>query len=138
MNKCTFVGRLIADPVTREAGGVPVCSMTLSVRTRGKDDSGYPKSVLIKATAWRKLAEMVTKFGCVKGSMLAVNGMIDLEEYTSRDGSIRHQIVMDVDDIDFLLTANSAQQPGNAPASPSTPPVATDAPIPVETSECPF
>lgn len=138
MNKCTFVGRLITDPVMREAGGVPVCSMTLSVRTRGKDDNGYPKSVLIKATAWRKLAEMVGRFGCVKGSLLAVHGMIDLEEYTSRDGSIRHQIVMDVDDIDFLLTANSAQQPGNAPASPSTPSVAADAPIPVETSECPF
>lgn len=138
MNKCIFVGRLIADPVMREAGGVPVCSMTLSVRTRGKDDSGYPKSVLIKATAWRKLAEMVGNFGTHKGSLLAVNGMIDLEEYTSRDGSIRHQIVMDVDDIDFLLTANSLQPAGNAPASPSTPSVAPDTPIPVETSECPF
>lgn len=138
MNKCTFVGRLIADPVMREAGGVPVCSMTLSVRTRGKDDSGYPKSVLIKATAWRKLAEMVGNFGTHKGSLLAVNGMIDLEEYTSRDGSIRHQIVMDVDDIDFLLTANSLQQAGNAPVSPSTTSVAPDVPMPVETSECPF
>ena len=58
MNKFVAIGRVISDPSFRQVGGVDVCDFRLSVRTRGKDDAGYPKSIVIKCTIWRKLAEM--------------------------------------------------------------------------------
>ena len=67
MNKFTAIGRVITDPEFRQVGGVDVCDFKLSVRTRGKNDQGYPNSIIVKCTVWRKLAEMAKNFGLYKG-----------------------------------------------------------------------
>lgn len=106
MNKCVFTGRVITEPDYRQAGGVDVCSYKLSVRTRGKNDQGYPNSVIVKCTAWRKLAEMCKNFGLYKGQMVSASGMIDVETYTTKDGETRTNLTLDVDDMDFIRTSD--------------------------------
>ncbi len=103
MNIWTFTGRMIGDPNYRDVAGVKVCDFIASVRTRGKDEQGYPKSVLARCTCWRKLAELCQQFGVGKGKTLAISGMVDLREYTNKDGVLCKSLEVDVSDIDFLL-----------------------------------
>lgn len=120
MNTWTFTGRLIGDPNYREVGGVKVCDFTVSVRTRGKDDQGYPKSVLARCTCWRKLAELCEQFGVAKGKTLAISGMVDLREYTNKDGVMCKSLEVDVADVDFLLQGAGQEKKPDAVAEPVT------------------
>ena len=136
MNKFVGIGRVISDPSFRQVGGVDVCDFRLSVRTRGKDDAGYPKSIVVKCTIWRKLAEMAKSFGLHKSQMVGVCGMLDTEMYTSKDGKERTSLVLDVDDIDFIRTSEMPAKtvPGDADDTAfvgSAPQVVTD-------PDCPF
>lgn len=120
MNIWTFTGRLIGDPSYREVGGVKVCDFTVSVRTRGKDDQGYPKSVLARCTCWRKLAELCEQFGVCKGKTLAISGMVDLREYTNKDGVLCKSLEVDVSDVDFLLQGAGQEKKPDAVEAPVT------------------
>lgn len=120
MNTWTFTGRLIGDPSYREVAGVKVCDFTVSVRTRGKDDQGYPKSVLARCTCWRKLAELCEQFGVCKGKTLAISGMVDLREYTNKDGVLCKSLEVDVADVDFLLQGAGQEKKPDAVAEPVT------------------
>lgn len=113
MNKFIAVGRLITEPTYRQAGGVDVCDFKLSVRTRGKNDQGYPNSIIVKCTVWRKLAEMAKSFGLYKGQMVGVSGMLDMEIYTDKNNIPRTNLILDVEDIDFIRTTD---MPSKAPA----------------------
>ena len=115
MNIWTFTGRLIGDPNYREVGGVKVADFTVSVRTRGKDEQGYPNSVLARCTCWRKLAELCEQFGVCKGKTLAITGMVDLRQYTNKDGVLCKSLEVDVSDMDFLLQAAPMPVKGAAP-----------------------
>lgn len=120
MNTWTFTGRLIGDPNYREVGGVKVCDFTVSVRTRGRDGQGYPKSVLARCTCWRKLAELCEQFGVAKGKTLAISGMVDLREYTNKDGVLCKSLEVDVADVDFLLQGAGQEKKPDAVAEAVT------------------
>jgi single-stranded DNA-binding protein len=122
MNSWHFTGRLIGDPNYREVSGAKVCDFTVSVRTRGRDEQGYPKSVLARCTCWRKLAELCEQFGVCKGKVLALSGMLDLREYTNKDGVLCKSLEVDVNDIDFLL--QSAPMPDKTTTTADAPAVA--------------
>ena len=113
MNKFIAVGRVITEPNYRQAGGVDVCDFKVAVRTRGKNDQGYPNSIIVKCTVWRKLAEMCKNFGLYKGQMVGVSGMLDMEFYTDKNNIPRTNILLDTDDIDFIRTTD---MPSQAPA----------------------
>lgn len=114
MNKFTAVGRVITEPNYRQAGGVEVCDFKISVRTRGKNDQGYPNSIIVKCTVWRKLAEMAKNFGLYKGQMVGVSGMLDMEFYTDKNNIPRTNILLDTDDIDFIRTTDMPSTGGSA------------------------
>ena len=110
MNKFIAVGKVITDPNFRQAGGVDVCDFKVAVRTRGKNDQGYPNSIIVKCTVWRKLAEMAKNFGLYKGQMVGVSGMLDVEQYTTKNGESRTNLTLDVEDIDFIRTTDMTSQ----------------------------
>lgn len=137
MNNWTFTGRLIVDPNYREVSGAKVCDFTVSVRTRGKDEQGYPKSVLARCTCWRKLAELCEQFGLCKGKVLAISGMLDLRKYTNKDGVLTTSLEVSVNDIDFLL--QSAPMPDKTATTADAPAVeATSEYTVVNQDELPF
>lgn len=133
MNTWTFTGRLIGDPNYREVNGAKVCDFTVSVRTRGKDSQGYPNSVLARCTCWRKLAELCEQFGVCKGKVLAITGMLDLREYTNKDGVLCKSLEVDVSDVDFLL--QSPAMPGQDAPAVAAPAVSKTSPTPVDVLE---
>ena len=137
MNKCFFVGRLITDPSFRQAGGVEVCDYKISVRTRGKNDQGYPNSIIVKCTVWRKLAELCKNFGLYKGQTVGVTGMLDLEQYTDKNGVLRSNLTLDVDDMDFIRLGGDMPSPapvrGDADDITGMPAVQA-----VQDPDCPF
>ena len=137
MNKFTAIGRVISEPTYRQAGGVDVCSFPLSVRTRGKNDQGYPNSIVVKCTVWRKLAEMAKTFGLYKGQMVGVSGMLDLDVYTDKNNIPRTSITLDVDDMDFIRTSEMPSKQGDADDSAFVN-APTNGMMAVTDPECPF
>ena len=136
MNKFIAVGRLITEPAYRQAGGVEVCDFKLSVRTRGKNDQGYPNSIIVKCTVWRKLAEVAKSFGLYKGQMVGVSGMLDMETYTDKNNIPRTNLTLDVEDIDFI---RATDMPSKAPAGEADDSQFINAaPAPVADQDCPF
>lgn len=136
MNKFIAVGRLITEPSYRQAGGVEVCDYKISVRTRGKNDQGYPNSIIVKCTMWRKLAEMAKNFGLYKGQMVGVSGMLDMDVYTDKNNIPRTSLVLDVEDIDFIRTTDMpSQTPAHGEADDTT-----DMPtmVAAQDPDCPF
>ena len=136
MNKFIAVGRLITEPSYRQAGGVEVCDYKISVRTRGKNDQGYPNSIIVKCTMWRKLAEMAKSFGLYKGQMVGVSGMLDMDVYTDKNNIPRTSLTLDVEDIDFIRTTDMpAQTPARGEADDTT-----DVPamVAAQDPDCPF
>ena len=138
MNKFVAVGRVIAEPVYRQAGGVEVCDFKISVRTRGKNDQGYPNSIIVRCTLWRRLAELAKSMGLLKGSNVGVVGMLDVDSFVDKEGQTRTTLTVDVDDIDFIRTSDMPSKPkayerGEADDT-------TDMPAMVQASDpdCPF
>ena len=117
MNKFTAIGRVITDPEFRQVGGVDVCDFKLSVRTRGKNDQGYPNSIIVKCTVWRKLAEMAKNFGLYKGQTVGVSGMLDLDVYTDKNGIPRTK-TGDADDGAFVNAPTAGMMAVTDPTCP--------------------
>lgn len=136
MNKFIAVGRLITEPSYRQAGGVDVCDYKISVRTRGKNDQGYPNSIIVKCTMWRKLAEMAKNFGLYKGQMVGVSGMLDMDVYTDKNNIPRTSLTLDVEDIDFIRTTDMpSQAPARGEADDTT---GMPAMVAAQDPDCPF
>ena len=56
---------------------------------------------------------MAKIFGLYKGQMVGVSGMLDVEQYTTKNGESRTNLTLDVEDIDFIRTTD---MPSRAPA----------------------
>ena len=136
MNNFNAIGRLITEPTFRQAGGVDVCDFKLSVRTRGKNDQGYPNSIVIKCTLWRKLAELARNFGLYKGQNVGVRGMLDMEVFSDKNGIPRTNLLLDVEDIDFIRQTDMPSKDevrGDADDVTGMP-----APVVAQDPDCPF
>lgn len=92
VNKFLFVGRLTKDPELKYSqAGIPVCTFTVvtSERWKGKDGKSEEKSQFHKITVWRKLAEICGQY-LTKGTMVCVEGKVDHQNYTGKDGVKRY------------------------------------------------
>ena len=91
------VGRLAADPETRQAGDTELAAFRLGV------DSGYdPKTKerqtsWINCTVWGKRSDTVTKY-LHKGDQVTVSGLGHHAEYERKDGTKGYSIEVKVQD----------------------------------------
>lgn len=85
MNLVALMGRLTADPELKATpSGVSVYSGTIAVDGAfGKD--GNKKTDFIRITAWRNTAEFICNY-FHKGSMIAIAGGIEVNNYTTPKG----------------------------------------------------
>lgn len=90
MNNCTFVGRLVKDPVLRTYAyhaGQPDQKELAVTNFRIAVDNGIgekKKTDFISVTAWRGAAEAIAKY-MAKGRQIAVAGAVTLSSY-DKDG----------------------------------------------------
>ena len=89
LNRIVLMGRLVKDPELRRTGsGTAVTSVTLAVDRDFKEQDGTRKADFIDVVAWKGTAEMLSKY-FTKGRMAAVEGRLQLRDWTDKDGNKR-------------------------------------------------
>ena len=101
LNVVTLIGRLTADPDLRYSPeGVARARFTLAVdRPHAKD--GQQQTDFVDIVAWRRLAEVVAEY-TRKGSLVAVQGRLQIRSYEDRDGNRRKAAEVVADEVRFL------------------------------------
>jgi single-strand DNA-binding protein len=103
LNKAILMGRLCADPELRSTGnGTPVCTFTLAVDRRSKDEG----TDFIEVVVWSKTAEFVTKY-FTKGMQVAVAGRIQTRNWEDKQGNKRKSVEVVADEVHFAEKKNS-------------------------------
>ena len=101
MNKAILIGRLTAKPELKyTTSNIPVTSFNLAVDRPPKDD-GTKDTDFIEIRVWRKQAENVCKY-LDKGSLVAIEGRIQTEKFTTKDGENRYKTLVIAERVMFL------------------------------------
>lgn len=112
MNKAFLIGNLTRDPELRTTGsGISVCSFTVAVQRRYKDQNGERQADFIPVIVWRGLAENCAKY-LAKGRKVSVVGEIQTRSYDAQDGTKRYVTEIVASDVEFLSPNPNAQQGG--------------------------
>lgn len=105
LNKAILMGRLCADPELRSTGnGTPVCTFTLAVDRRSKDEG----TDFIEVVVWSKTAEFVTKY-FTKGMQMAVAGRIQTRNWEDKQGNKRKTVEVVADEVHFAESKRNSQ-----------------------------
>lgn len=122
MNKAFLIGNLTKDPELRTTGsGISVCSFTVAVQRRFKDQNGERQADFIPVIVWRGLAENCAKY-LAKGRKVAVSGEIQTRSYDAQDGTKRYVTEIVAADVEFLSPNPNGQGSGGNMDAPSMPP----------------
>ncbi len=130
LNCAIIMGRLVADPELRTTTtGLPVTSFTVAVDRSYVKPGEERQTDFIDVVAWRQTAEFVTRF-FRKGSMIAVQGSIQVRPYEDKNGNKRKAFEIVADRVEFT---GSKAETGSGNARYDTPP-APQQPAPSFTS----
>lgn len=103
-NKIIIIGNLGRDPELRYTPqGDAVCDFSVAVNDRKRDKAGEWQDITtwFKVTFWRKQAENASKF-LTKGRQVYVEGRLQVEEWTDRDGKNRQTLAIQGTELQFL------------------------------------
>lgn len=107
MNKAELIGRLTkAIELKHTHSGTPVCSFTLAVNGRKKQD-GTKETDYITCTAFGAMAETLSKY-TDKGHRISVTGRIRTGSY-EKDGQTVYTTDVIVEDFDFLESRKTTE-----------------------------
>lgn len=104
LNKFLGIGRLGTDPELRYTpSGTAVCSLRMCFTDRWKDKDGnkMEKACWIDAVVFGKGAEVVKQY-IVKGRELFVEGRLEQDEWTDKQGNKRSTIKINVQNFQFV------------------------------------
>lgn len=116
MNKVILIGRLTRDAeIRRTQSDIVVASFSLAVDRRFKRD-GQPDADFFNCSAFGKTAEVIEKYTS-KGAKIAVEGSIQNDNYTDKNGVNHSTYRVIVDSVYFLETkaSTSTQEKPTAP-----------------------
>lgn len=121
MNSCVLTGRLVADPELRTTpSGLSVCRFRIAVDRPFQKSGEERKADFIDIVAWRSNADFVTKY-FRKGSMIAVQGSLQTNNYEDKNGNKRTSYEIVADRTEFCGSksdsGSAGQSAGNAGAS---------------------
>lgn len=101
MNKVMLIGRLTAKPELKyTTSNIAVTSFNLAVDRQPKED-GTKEADFIEVRVWRKQAENVCKY-LDKGSLVAIEGRVQTEKFTTKDGENRYKTLVIAERVMFL------------------------------------
>lgn len=100
LNVVVLMGRLVADPELRHTpNDVAVTGFRIAVDraySKGQDK----QADFIDVTAWRQTAEFVCRY-FTKGSMIAVQGSLRVDNYTDKEGNKRTRCSVQAENVSF-------------------------------------
>jgi single-strand DNA-binding protein len=107
LNKVILIGRLTADPSLRYTpNGVAVTQFTLAV---DRQFSKEKETDFINCVAWGKTAENCANY-IGKGSLVAVDGRIQVRTYEAKDGGKRWVTEVIAEQVRFLDRRGQGQE----------------------------
>ncbi len=98
MNRVTLVGRLTSKPELRQTqSNIAYAKFSLAVnRQFNREEVDF-----INCVAWKKQAETISQY-LDKGSLISLDGRIQTNSYTDKDGKKRVSFDVVVDSVEFL------------------------------------
>ena len=109
MNRSTIIGRIANDLVLREtATQKSVCEFRLAVN-RPVNKDGEKIADFINCRVWNKTAENLVKYQ-TKGSLIAVSGRLQVDNYLDKDGNTRYNTYILVEELEYLGTKKQEQK----------------------------
>ena len=126
MNRIILSGIAGSDPQTKQTSTTTVASFRLAVRGKSKDETLW-----ITATAFGKTAELVSQY-IKKGSKCGVDGRLNLDEYTDKEGVKRMNVQVIADSVEFFSSKPVEDAYLNAEPKPAS------ANAPVQEDDLPF
>lgn len=114
LNHITIMGRLTRDPELRRTGsGIAVASFSVAVdRDFAPKDGGERETDFLDCVAWRQTGEFVSKH-FRKGSMIVVDGRLQVRPWTDKDGNKRRTAEIVADNCYF----GDSKKPVETPSS---------------------
>ena len=89
LNHITIMGRLCADPELKHTqSDIPVTSFRIAVERNYTNQDNEREVDFFDVTTWRGTAEIVSKYFS-KGRMIAIDGRLETQSWTDRDGHNR-------------------------------------------------
>ncbi len=120
-NHVALMGNLTADvELRRLPSGVAVSSLRLAVTERFKSKSGdnVEKPIYIDVDVWDRQAENCAQY-LSKGSPVFVDGKLQMDEWTGKDGEKRSKLKVRAANVQFLSGGKRQDTPAEPSASPS-------------------
>lgn len=102
LSKIVVTGRVVRAPEKRFTpnGNVPVTEFAIAVESPPRQD-GTVESQPVKVVAWRDLAERCA-LEIKKGDLVAVDGRLQINNFTSQDGQRRRDAEIDATSVENL------------------------------------
>lgn len=101
INTVALMGRLTYEPELRKTpNGVSVISFQIACDRNYQRSGEERKSDFIDCTAWRQTAEFIERY-FHKGSMIAIEGSIQTENFTDKDGNKRKSVTVVANNVSF-------------------------------------
>ena len=110
MNKVILIGRITKDPEVKQTpSNLHVCSFTIAVDRKFKDNAGNKLTDFINCVAWRQLADLLGNY-FHKGSKIGLTGSLQSRSYDDQNGNRRTVIEVLVEEIEFLDPKQQTQE----------------------------
>lgn len=101
INSVVIMGRLTFDPELRTTpSGVSVVQFQVAVDRNFQRQGEERKTDFIDVTAWRQTAEFISRY-FRKGSMIAVEGSIQTDNFTDNSGNKRKSVRVVANNVSF-------------------------------------
>lgn len=114
INSVVIMGRLTYEPELKVTpSGINVISFQVACDRQYQAKGGERKADFIDCQAWRQTAEFISRY-FHKGSMIAVEGSIQTDSCTDKDGNKRKIVQVVADNVSFC---GSKAESGANPAS---------------------
>jgi single-strand DNA-binding protein len=107
INQCTIVGRLVADPETRQTpSGKSVTSIRVAVDRKGREK----ETDFFSCTAFGQQGDALAEYA-QKGRLIGIVGKIQLDQYTNKEGVKQQSVKIMVDNWQLLDSRRDADNP---------------------------
>ena len=101
-NKVILIGRLTRDiELKKTQSDVSCVSFSIAIDKPYKKDREHPEATFVNCTAWRAQAEFLAKY-FAKGDKVAVEGYLDDNVWTDKEGKERKDKIVVVNEVEFV------------------------------------
>lgn len=122
LNSVILMGRLTRDPDYKKTqSDISVCKFSIAVERKFQNkQTGERETDFIDCQAWRGTADFISRYFS-KGSMVAIEGELQNNNWTDKDGNKRYSYIVQVNQVHFCGSKNDSAQSSTSQAGTEQP-----------------